>query len=131
MRVSKKRALLRGASKKCPHCGLGDLFENRSRLHDLCSVCKIKFLRNNGDAWAFLLFFDRGLFVLPIVAGLFFGLHERAFWLFIGLAVALVAFFIYTTPNRYGFCVAIDYLTRIRFPDPSDFIPSNTSSSKE
>lgn len=118
--------LLRGWRKMCPHCGNGALFRHWTELHESCPVCRIRFLRNYGDAWAFLLLIDRGFFLFPLIAAIYFGLHDRSFTLFFVLALALLLVFIITTPNRYGTCVALDYLMRRRWPQRDDAFPPET-----
>ena len=64
---------------------------------------------------------------IPIAIGLvlivFFGLRTptwpRALLFFAALAVPLVA----TMPQRQGIAVALNYLSRVWFPDPSDDLP--------
>ncbi len=106
--------LLRGFSKRCARCGRGELYRRWTALHKHCPECGLRLLENQGDPWFFQLLIDRALFVLPVIAALFFGLHKSNMPLFIGYCVALVAFFIYTTPHRYGACVALDYYSRLR-----------------
>lgn len=115
----KSTAILRGMRKRCPNCGEGRLFKKWTQINDYCPACHIKLLENYGDPWAFLLFIDRALFVFPLIVGLYFGLHKYSLALFTGLSVVLVIFFILTTQNRYGCCVALDYLTRRKSEDVS------------
>ena len=118
-------ALFRGVMKRCPHCGRGPLFESWTALHSRCGACGIKYLRNSGDPWAFLLFIDRAAFIFPVVVMVYFKVYQTSFLLFAGVSAAVVLLFILTTANRYGLCVAIDYLTRVRWPDPNDPIPES------
>lgn len=119
----KRDALLRGLSKRCPHCGDGPLFAKGATLHSHCAACRLKFQLNSGDSWAFLLFVDRAVLVFPIVAAIYFGLFEIGISTFLAVTASLIGFFVLTTPNRYGFCVALDYLTRVHWGDPSDVLP--------
>ena len=118
----KREALLRGLSKRCPHCGDGPLFAKRAALHSHCSACRLKFQLNSGDSWAFLIFVDRAVLIFPIVAALYFGLFEIGILTFLAFTVSLTGFFVLTTPNRYGFCVALDYLMRVYWGDQSDVL---------
>jgi uncharacterized protein (DUF983 family) len=113
----------RGLRRRCPHCGRGALFEKGVTLHARCAWCGLHYLRNQGDPWAFLMITDRLFFLIPPIAALFFGWLPRdvpsLLVLFGGLAVLFVA----TMPNRYGLCVALDYLTRRHWGDASDVLP--------
>ena len=109
-----RRIVLRGLVKRCPRCGRGPLYARWTKLHRNCPECGLLYLENQGDPWFFQLVIDRGLFILPIVAGLFFGVHRSSPTLFVGLCALLVGAFLYTTPHRYGMCVALDYYARLR-----------------
>jgi hypothetical protein len=84
-------------------------------MRESCPECGAVYLENRGDPWFFQLFIDRGVFILPLIAALFFGLHRSSLPLFIAFCAALVALFFYTTPHRYGICVALDYYSRQRW----------------
>lgn len=111
------------ARRRCPHCGRGPLFVRGIRLHDRCNVCGLRYLRNQGDTWLYVVVMDR----IPIAIGLiliyFFGLHTptwpQALFFFAAMVVPLVA----TTPQRQGIAVALNYLSRVYFRDPSDELP--------
>ena len=121
--ATKRQALLRGLSKRCPHCGEGPLFEKRATLHQRCSACDLQFQLNPGDSWAFLVFVDRAAVVFPIVVAVYFDLFNLGLPLFLAFTTLLAGLFVLTTPNRYGFCLALDYLTRVRWGDASDILP--------
>lgn len=107
--------VLRGAKRRCARCGQGPLYQRWIKLHDNCPECGLRYLENQGDPWFFQVLIDRALFVLPIIAALFFGLHRSHLVLFVVLCAANVAIFFWTTPHRYGICVALDYYYRLRF----------------
>ena len=118
-----RRTLWRGARRRCPHCGRGPLFVRWITLHERCRVCGLQYLRNQGDTWLYWIVMDR----IPIAVGLilivFFGLHTptwpQALFFFAAMAAPLVA----TMPQRQGIAVALNYLSRVYFPDPSDDLP--------
>lgn len=115
--------LWRGLRKRCPHCGRGPLFRGGIKLRDRCSECAIKLVRDQGDPYGFFVFLDRALFIFPIVVVGYFrllGVNLVALTLFVAVDVLLL---IVTTPHRFGFCVALDYLVRVRWPDPADDLP--------
>lgn len=111
------QAVANGWRRRCPRCGEGDLFERRTRIHDVCAVCGLKFLQNQGDAWFFLLIVDRLAFVLPLVAGLYFGLRRWPLGLFLAVAGVVIVLVVVTTRNRYGLCLGLDFWTRRRWGD--------------
>jgi len=113
----------RGVRRHCPHCGRGAMFARWTRLRSRCPVCGIELLRNQGDAWGFLLLVDRGAFIFPVVVALYFGVHLWSPVLFVLLGLGIAALFVATTPNRYGLCVALDYFTRAVTDDPDDDLP--------
>ena len=92
-------------------------------LHSHCSACRLKFQLNSGDPWAFLIFTDRVVVVFPIIAAIYFGFFNSGIAVFLAFTASLIGFFVLTTPNRYGFCVALDYLSRVYWGDPSDVLP--------
>jgi uncharacterized protein (DUF983 family) len=111
----------RGWSRRCPQCGEGQVFEKWLRMYDNCSACGLRYLRNEGDLWFFLIVTDR----VPILVGialLYFGLGPRD-WMTTGAFFALMAIpVIATLPRRQGLALSLDYLVRIHMPDPSDEI---------
>ena len=42
--------------------------------------------------------------------------------------MGVISLLILTTPNRYGFCVALDYLVRAYWPETDDPLPGPDSS---
>jgi uncharacterized protein (DUF983 family) len=112
----------RGVRRRCPHCGRGPLFIRWITLHRRCADCGLVYLRNQGDIWFFWIVMDR----IPILAGIaaiFFGFRITT-WLnglafFLAVAGPLVA----TMPQRQGAAVALNYLSRVYFRDPSDALP--------
>ena len=97
-------------------------------LHDRCPTCGLRYLHNFGDLWAFLLFIDRAVFIFPLVVALYFRMYELGVLLFGAFVVGVISLLILTTPNRYGFCVALDYLARDRWPETDDPLPGPDSS---
>lgn len=118
-----RRTLWRGARRRCPHCGLGPLFVRWITLHERCEVCGLRFLRNQGDTWLYWIVMDR----IPIAVGLilivFFGLHTPTWPQALLFFAAMVAPLVATMPQRQGIAVALNYLSRVWFPDPSDDLP--------
>ena len=96
-------------------------------MHEHCDACGLRYLENPGDPWFFLLILDRGAFILPPIALIYFGWLPRSvpgIVLVLGLFAAVV---LATTPHRYGICVALDWVTRT-VGDPG---PSATDSRRE
>jgi uncharacterized protein (DUF983 family) len=114
-------ALRRGLRKRCPHCGGGPLFSGWSQL-ERCSACGLVFVRSPGDTWAFLIIGDR-LPLAAMIVLLYFGVirtHPVPGFIMLGVLAALV---IWTAPNRWGVGIALDYLSRVYWPDPADSLP--------
>jgi uncharacterized protein (DUF983 family) len=114
-------ALRRGLRKRCPHCGEGRLFSGWTFV-ERCSACGLVFARNYGDTWAFIILGDR----LPLgamIAVIYFGVIRSYPTTALAMLVTLTAVAIWTTPNRWGAAIALDYLSRVIWPDPDDPIP--------
>ena len=62
-----RRAIVRGARKRCPHCGRGPIFSGWSHHLERCDVCGLVYERNPGDTWAFTIFGDRVPIALIVV----------------------------------------------------------------
>jgi uncharacterized protein (DUF983 family) len=125
MKTSRSRlviaAIRRGLRKRCPHCGRGRLFSGWTQL-ERCSICGLVFARNPGDTWAFTIIGDR----LPIgamVILLYFGVVRSHRVLGLTLMGVFAVLAIWTAPNRWGAGIALHYLSRVYWPDPSDPVP--------
>ena len=118
-RISLKSLIFRGLRKKCPNCGNSGLFLRWIHLHENCKECGIRFLKSQGDIWAFFLIFDR-ILLLPIIAGIYFSFMPVGITPLMTFFAVIISLFLYTTPHRYGLCVALDYYTRLRW-DEEDF----------
>jgi uncharacterized protein (DUF983 family) len=116
-----RSVLWRGLRCKCPRCGNGPLFRRWIITYERCSSCNLLFQRNYGDTWIFLLILDR----IPIlfgIAAIYFGFRATN-WIGATLfTIALAAPLVATMRNRQGLALALDYLSRVYLPDPSDEI---------
>jgi len=106
------RAIRFGATRRCPRCGDGELFERWNRVRPKCSSCGLRYLLNQGDPWVFLLVLDRAVFIFPPIVIIYFGLLASSLAITVIAFLGLIALLIYTTPHRYGICVALDWITR-------------------
>jgi len=118
-----RTALWRGLTKRCPHCGIGPLFDGWRHI-ERCATCGLVFERNAGDTWFFTIIGDR----LPVGIGVvlvYFGIarHHRSAGV-VAFAV-LIALLVWTSPNRWGVGMALHYLSRAFWPDPADPIPTD------
>jgi uncharacterized protein (DUF983 family) len=101
----------RGVRRKCPQCGQGALFSHWYKLRSHCPVCGLKYLENQGDLWGVLLFADRVLFMVPLIAVVMVTQNSKAIWpYFFGGVLALGL--ILTFPHRMGISVAFEYHIR-------------------
>ena len=113
--------LRRGWRRRCPRCGEGPLFERGIEFHDRCSACNLLLQRDHGDIWMFLIITDR----IPIlfgIAAVYFGYRSTslfaAFLFFLLLSGPILA----TLRERLGVALALEYISRVYLPDPSDEI---------
>jgi uncharacterized protein (DUF983 family) len=122
-------ALRRGLRRRCPHCGEGRLFSRWSHL-ERCSTCGLIFAPNPGDTWAFTILGDR-LPIAAIIALIYFGVVRTHPALGIGMLAMVAAVAIWTTPSRWGAGIALHYVSRVFWPDPSDPLPPPVASSRD
>lgn len=114
--------LWRGLRRRCPHCGRGPLFSRWITFHPRCASCGLVFLRNQGDTWVFVLVMDR----LPLFAGIvaiYFGFRITGWLSGLLFFLAIAGSLLLTMPQRQGVALAMSYLGRVWFRDPSDEIP--------
>jgi uncharacterized protein (DUF983 family) len=114
-----KVALLNGLRRRCPRCGQGQLFLRGLKTYERCSECDLLFQRDYGDTLMFMIITDR----IPIlfgIAALYFGIHPNGWastvFFFAALSIPLLA----TLRERQGLAIALDYVVRVKFSDPSD-----------
>jgi uncharacterized protein (DUF983 family) len=115
---------------RCPRCGEGPLFARGIRFRERCTSCGLLYQRNYGDTWMFTIITDR----IPIlfgIAALYFG-YVSISWtgtvvLFFAVATPLIA----TMRQRQGLALALDYLSRLYFRDPSDEMFNEAGQSPE
>jgi uncharacterized protein (DUF983 family) len=113
--------LRRGIRGRCPRCGEGALFRRRIELHDRCSECGLLYQRDRGDTWMFMIITDR----IPILFGIaivYFGFRATNLWATVLFFLAVATPMLATLRPRQGLALALDYLSRIYMPDPSDEI---------
>jgi hypothetical protein len=87
-----------------------------------CSACGLVYERNPGDTWAFTILFDR----LPLglmVALVYFGIFRSSPALGVAAFVLLGVGFVISSPNRWGVGIALHYVSRVVWPDPTDPLP--------
>jgi len=108
--------LRRGLRRRCPRCGEGPLFRRGIEFLARCPVCDLQYQRNNGDTWIFVIFTDRVPILIGIIA-VYFGFRATGWTMaalfFTMMAVPLLA----TIRERQGLALALDYLSRLWFPD--------------
>ena len=86
-----------------------------------CADCSSSGIR--ADVWLYWIVMDRIPIAIGLILIVFFGLRVATWQMgalfFGGMVVPLVA----TMPQRQGIAVALNYLSRVYFRDPSDEIP--------
>ena len=118
---STRLILRRGWQRRCPRCGEGPLFRSGIAFNERCPACGLKFQRDHGDTWMFIIITDR-IPMLAAIAVMYFGFIMKT-WTTTAIFTAAVAIpLIATIRRRQGLALALDYLSRIHFRDPSDEI---------
>jgi len=115
-------AVWRGLRKRCPHCGRGAMFSGWAHHLERCAVCGLVYERNPGDTWAFTIFGDR-VPIAGIIALIYFGFARSHPIAGVATFAAMGALLVWTSPNRWGAGIALHYVTRVLWPDPSDPVP--------
>lgn len=124
-----KTVLGRGWRRRCPHCGVGQIYKGWLTMHDRCSHCDFKYLADQGDLWAYLVVIDRAFFLFPLVVLIYFRLNNPAtFWFYFSSA-AVVFGLVYTLPHRNGLGLGLDYLVRRNWGDLAE--PENSPKQKD
>lgn len=118
---STRLILRRGWQRRCPRCGAGALFRRGIAFNDRCSVCGLKFQRDHGDTWMFIIITDR-IPMLLAIAVMYFGFITQTWTTTAIFAAAVAVPLVATIRRRQGLALALDYLSRIHFRDPSDEI---------
>jgi uncharacterized protein (DUF983 family) len=123
--VSERPRLLtvikRGWRGRCPRCGEGRIFRRFLETFDRCSACHLLYQRDYGDTFGFMIITDR----IPILAGivaLYFGFTSSTPLVAGAFFAVLIIPIIATMRQRQGVAIALDYLSRVYFADPSDEI---------
>jgi uncharacterized protein (DUF983 family) len=114
-----KTVVARGWRRRCPRCGEGPIYQRWITLHESCSHCGLRYLQDQGDLWAYLVAFDRALFILPLIVMIYFRVYvpDSNWYLIIGLL--LFVGFVFTLPHRNGVGLGVDYLIRCKWGDLS------------
>ena len=94
--------MLMGLKGLCLDCQQGNITDGRFRLKEYCQACGNKIERNSGDSWAFLIFIDRLVFLLPLVMALFFR------QIYIVSAVIMTIFLTLFTSKRLSLSIVIE-----------------------
>jgi ribosomal protein L37E len=101
------KMLLRGATKRCPRCGHGHIFDSYFTLKERCPTCGYRFVREAGAftggllmAWVFTL----ALMILPLLIYVFWrGISGRDDVAFLPFAIASIAFAVLVPIVGYPF----------------------------
>ena len=122
-------ALWRGLRKRCPHCGEGPLFAGWKELAR-CPACGLVFVPKPGDTWFFTIIGDRVPVGVMIVL-IYFGVMRSHPAVGVALLIVLGVLVLWGAPNRWGVGIALHYLSRVHWPDPSDPMPPHRSSGNQ
>jgi len=103
-------ALGRGLRRRCPHCGGGALFRG------------LVYERNQGDTWLFTIIGDR-IPIAAMIAAIYFGIGRSHRVLMVIAFCVMGGLIFWTARNRWGMGIALHYLSRVYWPEPTDPIP--------
>ena len=112
----------RGWRKRCPHCGQAPIFKRWVTAHERCGACGLRFHRDHGNTWFFWIVTDRIPLFLGIVA-IYFGFRVKGWLPGMLFLSAMVVPIVGTMPRRQGVAIALDYLSRVYWPEADDDIP--------
>ena len=118
-RVRLLGAISRGMRGRCPRCGEGELFRRGLEAWKRCSECGLQFQRNQGDIWMFVIMMNR----IPVMLGVaivYFGFRAASLGTSLLFVILLAGPLLATVRHRQGIALALDYLSRLYFPDTSD-----------
>ena len=112
-----KTYLWRGAKKKCPACGEGELFGSWNNLHTVCPKCACELKARETDCWGFLYLTTAGLTGIFLIALLIVRPNSPQIARVI-LALTSFATIVLTVPNRKGMALGFEYWLdqRLEFP---------------
>jgi len=102
---------------------VGPLFIRWNKPYRHCPVCGYLYERDYGDVWWVLIVTDR----IPVGIGIvfvYFGFRVTSWQMGVVFFGSLLIPLVATIPRRYGLAFAITYLSRKRWPDPEDPLPS-------
>jgi uncharacterized protein (DUF983 family) len=98
------------------------LFSGRWKHVERCPSCGLVYERNPGDTWAFTVIGDR-LPIAIIIVVIYFGVAARHPRIGLTLIALLGLLVVWSAPNRWGIGIALHYLSRVFWPDPTDPVP--------
>lgn len=91
-------------------------------LHERCASCGLRLAPRPGDTWGFWVLGDRVFIFVPVVL-IYLGVTPLGLgWRALFLAAVIVPLIV-TMSHRMGVCIGLDYLSRLRWGDPSDHEP--------
>jgi len=121
-----RQVLLRGLKRRCPHCGEGALFSSGIKFNERCPACGFLLQRDRGDTLMFMFMTDR----IPLlfgIAAVYLGFSNLNWMMATAFLLAIVVPMLATIRERQGLALALDYLSRLYFPDPSDELHRQTA----
>lgn len=117
MATGLRTAIVRGTRRRCPQCGRGALFRGWLTVRSPCLECGLEVVEDEGDPWLFVILLDR-IFVLVLLGFVYFRLGPPNSWFIASVFAAVIGVFVYTTPHRFGACLAFVYWLRERQQAP-------------
>jgi uncharacterized protein (DUF983 family) len=113
-----KFVLLRGLRRRCPRCGIGELFDSWYGLRPHCGDCGLDYAKLAHDTWALIYVSTAALTGVVIVGVVFL----RPFNIVVGrfvLALTAATLIVASLPFRKGMAVALNYFIESRHKPPN------------
>jgi len=118
--VPKGRFLRRTLRKRCPQCGMGELFRSFARLHERCAECGLAYRREPGSMTG-------SMYLCTAVTEVFAALLVAAGWIltdwslpvFLAVSVPVLLLFSYAfLPRSMALWVAFEYMVDVSNGEP-------------
>ena len=103
-----RRALARGARRKCPQCGEGSLFDRYLKPTTGCSSCGSGYDHIRTDDFApWLTIIVLGHIFVPLVYHFDVAFHPPLWLMMSGVILTMISLILATLPNFKGICIAL------------------------
>jgi len=120
-----KPALLRGLSRRCPHCGEGRILHGYLKVNDHCPACGEALHHHRADDGpAYLTILIVGHLMAPLLLWVFTTFRPPPLALALGFSAGTVALSLFLLPRLKGAFVAIQWARRMHGFGSEERVPS-------